>query len=201
MANVSEQTELLICRALDGELNADERLQLDRELLRCPDARKMFEEYQRIDRMAVTAIDSAVRPATPTPELRLTGSGRRSHGRSGWMFAVSALAACLAFVLFLATPEERDANPHRPAAEATHHPMPSVPATGKATLPMVGENFGDVGVWRVSDRPQSVNRQTDRKYLMLTGDDGRIYVVPVDHVREIRRDDLRQDERAVLDPV
>jgi anti-sigma factor RsiW len=201
MRNVSERIEHLICRRLDGELTADERLELDRELLRCPDARQLLEDYERVDRLASHAIETAVRPAAADAPLRLAGTRRPAGWRPNWMLLTSAVAACIAFVLFWSTPEQqRQDDQQRPGPVAVS-PTPAHVAPGGKNLPRVGSNWDDVGVWRVNDRPQRVNRVTDRKYLVLTGEDGRVYVVPVDHVREIQRDDLKQDELVDYDPI
>jgi len=46
---IDERTEQLITRRLDGELADGESLELDRELIRSPEARRAFEDAQRID--------------------------------------------------------------------------------------------------------------------------------------------------------
>ncbi|MCH7597054.1 MAG: hypothetical protein IID35_10895, partial [Planctomycetes bacterium] len=53
MSNIDENLERLIVRSLDGDLSEDEQLDLDRELIRNPDALRLMEEYGSIDRLAV----------------------------------------------------------------------------------------------------------------------------------------------------
>ena len=46
---IDERTELLINRRLDGELGEDEALELNKRLIRSPEARRLLEEYSRIE--------------------------------------------------------------------------------------------------------------------------------------------------------
>ena len=44
-----ERTERLITRKLDGELTEAESLELDKALVRSPEARSLLEDYERTD--------------------------------------------------------------------------------------------------------------------------------------------------------
>lgn len=55
-AGVDERTELLICRSLDGELTGDEFVELEGLLRMNPAARRLREEYSRIDALSVQAL-------------------------------------------------------------------------------------------------------------------------------------------------
>lgn len=55
-AGVDERIELLICRSLDGELAGDEFIELEGLLRTNPAARRLRDEYARIDGMAVQAL-------------------------------------------------------------------------------------------------------------------------------------------------
>ncbi len=52
--------ERLIVRRLDGALTPDEELELDRQIIRDPQVRRLLEEYQRIDEWAAAALDAAL---------------------------------------------------------------------------------------------------------------------------------------------
>ena len=49
---LDERTELLITRQLDGEIRDDELLELNKRLIRDPEARALLEEYERNDALA-----------------------------------------------------------------------------------------------------------------------------------------------------
>lgn len=66
---IDERIELLINRRLDGDLAEDESLELDRELIRSPEARRVLEESQRIDALTVDTLDRLL-DADEAPHLR-----------------------------------------------------------------------------------------------------------------------------------
>lgn len=53
-----DRIQRLINRRLDGELNGDESLELDKTLIRSPEVRRELDELQRIDRLAGDAVRS-----------------------------------------------------------------------------------------------------------------------------------------------
>jgi anti-sigma factor RsiW len=65
MSGVSEHFERLICRRIDGELSDEDRLALDRELLRNPAARDLLDRYSAADEIAGEVLH----------ELAATGTG------------------------------------------------------------------------------------------------------------------------------
>jgi len=116
MKNVSDNIERLIVRRLDGALTEDEGLQLDRELLRNPDARQLLEDYARVDAVASSALvevlgcaDGAVAdaPADRRAADDVGGSrpavrratwarrGWRDRYHRGWWLVPGAIAAAL----------------------------------------------------------------------------------------------------------
>jgi anti-sigma factor RsiW len=140
---LDDRTELLITRKLDGEIREDELLELNKRLIRSPEARALLEEYERNDAlaastlrallgttegMAVAAVDAAAAsPVAAAPR------GGRSFGAAGANGAIrylryaagglAAIAAVLAFTVL-----------QRPALET---PQP---------LKMVGPNVQSVAV-------------------------------------------------------
>lgn len=99
MQNNPDNSELWISRLLDGELTEDEQLQVNRALLREPDMMRLRDDYQKIDSLAASALDSlrsgtvdvdAVFAAAPPQTQRVVVRGRR-----GWILIPGAIAAAL----------------------------------------------------------------------------------------------------------
>ncbi|UCD29358.1 MAG: hypothetical protein JSV03_02425 [Planctomycetota bacterium] len=57
---IDERTELLINRKLDGELSRAESLELDKLLIRSPEARALLEEYQGNDSLAAETLHKVI---------------------------------------------------------------------------------------------------------------------------------------------
>lgn len=205
MSNVSEHIERLIVRKLDGELTQEESLVLDRELLRCPEARELLEEYARIDAQAGAMIQGwidrssknevAVLHASAAPNVAPTR--KRTPHPHRWMWWVSAAAACLALVVFIQTPQEAK----QPPVARDFSPKPS--GSIKAPIPRVGNPGGEVGVFNAADMaPQPLKRVTDRNwYLVPNRKGGPMFMFSVDHIRELERPRDEVNDRRHLDPV
>ncbi len=95
---IDERTEILINRRLDGALSDEEALELDKLLIRNPQARVMLEACQRQDALA----SSLLRTALPLQEPAGGSSDPLTvpaavHARGGWMFGrrVGILVASL----------------------------------------------------------------------------------------------------------
>jgi len=215
-AAVSASIERMIVRKLDGELTGEASVALDRELLRCPQARAMFEAYSRNDALAGPVIRSAANcaeaPITAAFETEYSARGGRHefesirfdrHGtarRHRWMWAASAVAACLAMAMFWHTPAERagngagivDGDTARDPVRKSHAPIPRVGVPG-----------GEVGVFNAADiAPHPVNRQTDRNYYFVPNTrDGRIYLFSVDRIRETEQPKIIGAESRRWDPI
>ncbi len=96
---LDERIELLITRRLDDRLTESEALELNKALIRSPEARRFLEDCQRIDDLARTALCTATeyRPVA-------TASGpSRSILRSLRWFG-SAVAAVLLITVFARSP-------------------------------------------------------------------------------------------------
>jgi anti-sigma factor RsiW len=103
---IDERLELLITRKLDGELSSDESLELNRELIRNPHARAMFQDSARIDAESRTALQNAALASTPAaPDgihtRDIAGWSRRTAGR--WLAhgAATAIAAGISLAVLL----------------------------------------------------------------------------------------------------
>ena len=72
MSNPEHDLERLIVRYLDSELTEEEELELNRELIRNPEAQQLLDDYRRADDLAVAALNrvipdnGAVEPAVLT---------------------------------------------------------------------------------------------------------------------------------------
>jgi hypothetical protein len=86
-----------ICRALDGELSASERAELDRELLRDPEARRLMDHYRRIDRQAAAALRAAFGSDATSP-LRAAGPRRPGQRAAKWRWGSIGVAAAALLV-------------------------------------------------------------------------------------------------------
>ena len=97
---MDEHLDKLMIRHLDGEITADEQLELDRALLRSPEARDRYEEYRRLDALAAAAIHDAVARRTNAETVTLGSQAATPlPSRHHWFAYGAALAACIALVL------------------------------------------------------------------------------------------------------
>jgi anti-sigma factor RsiW len=65
---MDERTEQLISRRLDGEITEEESLELDKRLIRSPEARTYLEDQERINALAAESLRAALAPGdTPLP--------------------------------------------------------------------------------------------------------------------------------------
>jgi hypothetical protein len=120
------------------------------------------------------------------------------------MLAGAALAACLAIVVFINTPSRREGG----SKSATTNGV--APTSNQHFIPQVGMDSGanhlaglrpsDVGVFNVRDlTPQPIKRTTDRNMIVLPGQDGRLYLINLDHTRQVQQSNAAVGEMS--DPV
>jgi anti-sigma factor RsiW len=184
---VDEKLERLISRHLDGELTPDEELELNRAIIRDPQAHQVLEDYKRIDSLsgavldhALTApcdfdVDALAPAAVPLP--------KKAHSPVWWLIP-SAIAA--AFVVMILTqnpsPSGTVADGSRPAA-IQENPGTLLPSPSTA-------EFGGSPVQQVSTGAAPMRRvryDTVRDLTGVIGDDGRIYWFEVDRTRKVKR--------------
>lgn len=118
------QLEVKVNRLLDGELPRDERTELERQLLRNPDAQAMLRDYKAADERCRDAIDRALASRRGDP----------SDGRSLWWpaAAAAAAAAVLGVVLWSAFQSTPD-GPARHVVKKQQDPVPRPPAAVELT--------------------------------------------------------------------
>lgn len=99
MLKIDEQLERMISMAIDGELSDDEQLQLDRELMRNPAARRLMETYQANEAAADAALAVVLAPRPRTP-VDFAARRQRAGRRIDWSVIVgSPLSAAAALLL------------------------------------------------------------------------------------------------------
>lgn len=207
MSGEMDKIERLINRKLDGELTADEQLELDRTLIRSPEARRLFEALQRVDNACggfvrwELAATQAVR-TTVQPSLRFANARRKR----AWRWAMpTALAACVAWIAWsLLSPLRSTVAPasDTPADRFVHaEPAKMIdaysPRDGGLTVPEAGRDgewarshpgeFSKAPLRRVARSDLRNDRQRDTQYYGLVGDDGTVYLIEVDRTRTVQR--------------
>jgi hypothetical protein len=186
MSELEERIERLIVRKLDGMLTEDEELELDRILIRSPEARRVYEEYRRIDDLAAQSLASLFPeggkagiggvPPIPRP-MEVPARRSRSYHKAWWALTGLA-AACLAALLYL--------NP-------SHGPAEPVARTGwgNAGADIRGGDVGGSknGLEKVPvGFPGGVtDRHVDREWIGVRGNDGNIYWLEVTRTRTSTR--------------
>lgn len=183
MSNMDENLERLIVRSLDGDLSEDEQLDLDRELIRNPDALRLMEEYGSIDRLAVASLEALVcnddfHVEAPS-EIGAQRERRGRHHR-GWMLVSGAIAAAVLAIVIprsaILPPEQREAIVQK-AAPTTPRDFPGVRELQNQGMMHSVAN----GVLR-----PSVQRRTGRDLIGVIGDDGNLYWIEVERTRTVR---------------
>lgn len=185
MTDRDKDIERLIVRWLDQELSEEEKLQLDRELIRNPEAHRLMEEYQRIDELAATAIGHALgKDRMPldldTLPARANPTPLRGRHRGWWLIPGAIAAALLAIVTarFPATP------PSQPqVAEITR----TTPTNVAPALPYAPRSAGLMRTIGTNPGENRIRRVTGREVLGVVGEDGNIYWIEVDRIRTITR--------------
>ncbi len=159
---VDERIERLICRRLDDEASAEERADLAGILARDPAARALFEEYQRIDGLAINALRRDIASASPAK------ARRRSWGIGVAGAAMTAAAVvALSFLPSLWPSDSRvaqqlETGPARPGETEPVNGMPT--GMGGSAAPQM-----------IQHSPMSIDyRDVDYR--------------PVRRVRDVRRD-------------
>ncbi|MCH7814036.1 MAG: hypothetical protein IID40_08450 [Planctomycetes bacterium] len=183
MSPVNARIEQLIVRRLDGELTDDERLELDRALMRDPQARRLLQESERIDALAAAALTAVVeregQDDTGGLSYVVPAAARPSYSRVWWAMP-AAVAAALALGAILLpqrteTPDFVQVDPITiQPSEIEHRPR---------TLPV----NHDAGLRQASYRSPGVERAVQQNLLYVVGDDGRIYVIDQQRIRTTRQ--------------
>lgn len=192
------EIERLIGRCLDGEASEQEQLELQREMLRNPEVHRLFDESQRIDEVAGSALREILRSsgdaaplktsAEPPVPFGAAASGRRSGWRipPRWLFVPGAIAAAI-LALIIPSPVGRVIE--QQTAQQTHAQRPTYPdgLATSAVPSMPGTLQAGDGLMRnVGMGAPQIQRKSGREVLGIVGDDGSIYWIEIDRTRTIR---------------
>ncbi|MFQ5490216.1 MAG: anti-sigma factor family protein [Phycisphaerae bacterium] len=180
---VDPRIERLIVRRLDGELTANEQLELDRALVRDPAARQLLEDYGRIDRAAADALACAF--ASPgvveaRASIRLTDphSDRRGAYSKLWWALPAAIAAGIAIMVVLTESS--------PTTQQVAVRQPQAPVPGEvAPTHVVPEGRSPILQTRYA--PGKIERSTTTDDLYIVGADGNLYVIERQHISTARK--------------
>lgn len=190
MSEIDEHLERQINRALDGELTEDERLELDRELIRHPQARQMMERYAELDALAGESLGTLWVDQLEARTSLAEAAGRpgaRGYRRAWWLLPGAVAAAILAALWIVAPPAQRGAL--SPPQDNTL--VESTPSPGGARTPVTAPPQGpwraadgiNRGVVPVNHRPTWTDRAIDRGVYGVRGSDGNIYLIEVERTR------------------
>jgi hypothetical protein len=191
MSELEERIERLIVRKLDGMLTEDEELELDRILIRSPEARRVYEDYRRIDDLASQSLASlfpesgkaGIGGMPGIPHSMKGPSGRARSYRRVWWALTGLAAACLAALLYLSPSDQGPAEPvvrsrwNNPGADNRGGSVGKLKNGFEKPSPVVPVGF-----------PGGVtDRFVDREWIGVRGDDGNIYWLEVTRTRTLTR--------------
>jgi anti-sigma factor RsiW len=187
MKDVENNIERLIVRALDGEINEDDQLALNRELIRNPDARRLMEEYRHIDEMTALALGETLNndplplDVADLPDQRAIQDSPRNIHRTWWL-AVGAVAAGLLAAVsaryFVSAPAQSIVANNTAQASRVQHIPPLSPSYHPQDD--VVRNAG------MNNKPR-IKRSAGRDAFGVMGDDGNIYWIEVDRVWTLKK--------------
>lgn len=180
-----ENIERLIVRKLDGELSEDEELELNRELIRDPEARRLMEEYARIDGLAAAALSEALGDGSLSVDpAMLQDQGRRRAARGynrGWWLVPGAIAAALLAIMLAR---------FTPSAPTDQEIIAEQPRPSTRRVPAVSPGYQPGGLSHQAgyeQGPEKIRRDTGREVIGVVGDDGNIYWIEIDRIRTLKQ--------------
>jgi len=176
---IDERTEQLTNRKLDGELTEVESLELNRMLIRSPEARTLLDEYERTDDLAASAMAAVLagRPehAHHPAEIRTwttTGQRWRWRSRRGLGVAVAALIA----VMIGGLPNGRLGSDVSP-----RYPSDSIAPIEAGVMP-----FDWAGSVPVMEGPRQEKEQIQRNVIAVYDPrTQRVYLLEIDQIRSM----------------
>jgi anti-sigma factor RsiW len=145
---MDDRTEHLITRRLDGEITADESLELDKQLIRSPEARMYLDEQERIDALAGEALRAALAPddtEVPAASEPTAWPVRVSPWRR-YLQPAAAVAAAVGLAVLAATiPSVKPQTTGKtPAVVMNNSPEPTVSHSSVPTVPVADDDWADL---------------------------------------------------------
>ena len=200
MSEIDEHLERQINRALDGELTEDERLALDRELIRQPQARREMERSAQLDALAGETLRALLsdQPGSGGLMARIPRPADRPGYHRGWWLLPGAVAAAILALVWVYGPGEQN-GPSRPGTGGlVEVPAPQPPTIGpQRAAPWVGAGPANGGMVPVTHRPTRTDRAVDRGIYGVRGSDGNIYLIEVRRTRTTEHPGGRSRARPV----
>lgn len=192
MTPIPEHLERLMNRRLDGELSAEESLQLDRELVKNPDARTWLESLRRLDGACGAVLDQRF-GASGGEGIRVEGQrepvpaerrAMRSGWNRGWLLIPGSIAAAL---LAIVIPFPRLGTEKAPIDSALPRMTTSLPLPAAPPGYSPNQVVSDGGIMRLADwsRPHT-RRSTDRGIWGIRQRDGSYILIEVDRIQMVR---------------
>jgi hypothetical protein len=184
MRSVDEQTERLIIRKLDGELSLAEEHELNKVLIRSPEARALLDSYAAQDRLAAELVSEEVGSCAP-PDLALVTAGaaplspRRPAKSWAAGSAAGLLVACLALFAVLWRPAALPIGPNGEHGARTAGPS-------SLGLPFSGGDRVEK-LPKYLELPQTERQQLDRQFIGVYDEKtGEMYLLEVRRVSTSR---------------
>lgn len=186
MTVIDEHVELLITRYVDGEITADDWRTLEAELARNPAARRLVDEYQRLDAQS----REALRHVCISPGTAVVATRTR---RGVWLGSAAGLLAAAAVLALVLRPFGSSRSPLDPdtnnagvgqVADGWHSFVdePSLnraPAWADRAVPVA--HFVDY-VDEVPVQPVRLKRRSTRDYISVMDEQTRsVYLLEVDN--------------------
>ncbi len=187
MGDVNDKLERLIVRGLDGVLNDEQQLELDRELIRNQGARRMMDEYHAADELAAAALADIASQAigadqivaVATQEATAIATLPRRSSRT-WLLIPGAIAAA---VLAMVIPKPSLESPKTRLAPIVSTTQLLSPAEHLGTSKSLNQD--NAPMQTVGNKP-SIRRRAGTEWIGVMGDDGNVYWIEVERSRTIR---------------
>ncbi len=184
MSKVSYDLEALIVRHLDSELTEEQELELNRELIRNPEARQMLADYRKADELAVAALNQVIpgeEGLKTAPMPAVTSPPRRAGYYRAWWIIPGAVAAA---IMALMIPNPSVLPKQDGPVQITNTPPSSYSGLREAQRGGAQDLMRNVGTYPVGSR---IKRDTGREVFGVVGDDGSVYWIQVDRIRTLKR--------------
>lgn len=189
MSESNERLEQLIGRKLDGELLADESLELDKCLIRDPAARKCLEDSEKIDALAATFLNEVCGEfEESSPGVQVASVRPRKRWR--WVGTLPpAAAACLAMLFLWPVLFSEPADDPRDAGQVPQ-PIVNSPLARISSRPVHPLTSARLAGSREPSEPPVPRWQTGRQvdvYGVLDQATDKLYLLEVEHMTSAQR--------------
>ena len=198
MKHAEDNMEHLVSRSLDGMLSEEEQLELNRELIRCPEARRLMEASQEVDRLASQALRKSVAqsPFAMDFDALPAQTVQRQPRRAVWVWRLmpGAVAAAIMALVFARGPFGSEAGKTQPIAISPSAKNLIARSPTEQRLPQIVSapdvrSASDAPMRTVGSNRPAVKRNVGRDVFGVVGEDGNLYWIEVDRSRTVRKAD------------